>query len=211
MIVSGKIQEVIFRYRVKCIADELMLKGEVENMRDGTVRIACEGEEDIIEEFTARIRGMKRPVRVDDIRARHLGHASAYDGFTVMLGDEKEEELAVKMAAVTALMEINDKQDQTIWEIRASADKITGKQGQMLEKQGQMLEKQGQMLEKQDQMLEKQDQTIWEIRASADKITGKQGQTTAEVRNLTYALAATNSRIEKLENEVAEIREKISA
>ena len=270
MIVSGKVQGVTFRYRVQGIAREFVLKGETENLRDGTVRIVCEGEEDIIEKFIARVRNMQRPVRVDNMRTKYLGHAGGYDKFTIISEDEEEERRAVTMAGVTALEEINskqdrilekqdqtieeirasadkitykqdqtlEKQDQTIEEIRASADKITYKQDQTLEKQDQTIEeirasadkityKQDQTLEKQDQTieeirasadkitykqdqtLEKQDQTIEEIRASADKITYKQDQTTAGVQNLAYALAATNSRIEKLENEVAEIKKKI--
>lgn len=45
-IVSGRVQGVLYRVFTKDTARHLGLNGEVENQKDGTVRVEAEGEED---------------------------------------------------------------------------------------------------------------------------------------------------------------------
>ncbi len=49
--VEGRVQGVGFRYYSKLKAEEFHLKGLVENLHDGSVRIHVEGEEENISEF----------------------------------------------------------------------------------------------------------------------------------------------------------------
>jgi acylphosphatase len=50
--VEGKVQGVFFRASTKEKADELDIKGFVQNENDGRVYIEAEGEEDALKEFT---------------------------------------------------------------------------------------------------------------------------------------------------------------
>ena len=48
ILVSGRVQGVLYRYHTELKADEFHLSGTVRNLRDGRVEIICEGaEEDI--------------------------------------------------------------------------------------------------------------------------------------------------------------------
>ena len=53
-IVSGRVQGVGFRYWVKEEAEALGLKGWVRNLRDGSVEVEAEGEEDALFQFEQR-------------------------------------------------------------------------------------------------------------------------------------------------------------
>ena len=49
ILVRGLVQGVFYRYNTKRKADELRLTGGVRNLRDGRVKVICEGtEEDIV-------------------------------------------------------------------------------------------------------------------------------------------------------------------
>ena len=50
-IISGRVQGVLYRDFTKRTADKLQIKGEVENLPDGTVRDEAESEEDKLAEF----------------------------------------------------------------------------------------------------------------------------------------------------------------
>ncbi|VVB61211.1 Acylphosphatase [uncultured archaeon] len=50
-IVHGKVQGVGFRAATRALALDLGVKGYVENLSDGTVRVVAEAEEDIMENF----------------------------------------------------------------------------------------------------------------------------------------------------------------
>jgi len=56
IIVHGRVQGVGFRYFVQSAAGRLGLVGNVRNRRDGTVEIAVEGDEAVIEEFLKEVR-----------------------------------------------------------------------------------------------------------------------------------------------------------
>ncbi len=51
--VSGQVQAVGFRYYAKQTAERLGIKGTVQNMPDGTVRIEAEGTEAQLEQLVA--------------------------------------------------------------------------------------------------------------------------------------------------------------
>ena len=51
ILVTGKVQNVGFRYYTKKTANELGLKGFVRNRSDGSVYIEAEGEEQVLSRF----------------------------------------------------------------------------------------------------------------------------------------------------------------
>jgi acylphosphatase len=53
ILVSGKVQGVNFRYHTRQEANRLGIRGTVENLPDGSVLICAEGEDALLELFTA--------------------------------------------------------------------------------------------------------------------------------------------------------------
>jgi acylphosphatase len=51
LIIYGKVQGVGFRYRAKEFADSISVRGYARNMRDGSVQMDIEGEEDDVIKF----------------------------------------------------------------------------------------------------------------------------------------------------------------
>jgi acylphosphatase len=49
--VKGKVQGVNFRNHAKRLADELLIKGQIRNLQDGSVEITATAEEGIIQQF----------------------------------------------------------------------------------------------------------------------------------------------------------------
>lgn len=50
-IVSGKVQNVAYRYYAEDAATKLGVTGSVKNMSDGTVEVIAQGETDVLKEF----------------------------------------------------------------------------------------------------------------------------------------------------------------
>ena len=140
IIISGLVQGVGFRYMIRGVAYQCTLKGEVENLEDGNVRITCEGEEKNIIKLVKAVRSVKKPIEVDEVRIEYSEPTGRFKNFRMKLGDQ--------------LMEMSEGFGTGSAYLRM-----------MLDKQDQMLDKQDQMLDKQDQMLDKQDVTINEIRS----------------------------------------------
>ena len=64
----GEVQKVGYRDFVQKAARKLGIVGQVENMRDGSVQIVCEGEEAVIEEFKKGINVKVKFIDVQDIK-----------------------------------------------------------------------------------------------------------------------------------------------
>ena len=85
--VFGIVQGVMFREAVRELAYSHKLKGSVENLKDGSVRIICEGENDCIEKFFQDVRSLKEPVCVDSIEIEYSEPTGQYKAFKFILGD----------------------------------------------------------------------------------------------------------------------------
>jgi len=53
--VTGDVQRVGYRDIVQDLARKMGVNGFVENLRDGTARIVCEAEKEVLDEFISRI------------------------------------------------------------------------------------------------------------------------------------------------------------
>jgi acylphosphatase len=51
IVVKGKVQGVNFRNQAKRLADELLIKGQIKNLPDGSVEIVATAEDGIIQQF----------------------------------------------------------------------------------------------------------------------------------------------------------------
>lgn len=92
IVVGPKIQKVGYRDKVQEIARELNIKGFVENLKDGNVRITCEGEEKIIDEFVSRLKIVKDYIKVENVNVVDKIEAKGeFEYFDIKYGDIREE------------------------------------------------------------------------------------------------------------------------
>ena len=111
---------------IRSAARQCRLKGEVENMGDETVRIACEGEEGNIARFVEAVRSAKKPIEVDDVRIEYSEPAGRFKNFRIIVGDqltEMSEGFGTGPAYLRLMLDkqdvMLDKQDVVINEIRS--------------------------------------------------------------------------------------------
>ena len=92
MQATGEVQKVGYRDFVQKAARKLGVVGTVENMRDGSVQIICEGEEEVIEKFKKAIKVKKDFIVVKNVRIVKTGKASGkLKYFDIKYGSTPEE------------------------------------------------------------------------------------------------------------------------
>jgi len=82
--VKGRVQGVFFRASTKHTADRLGIRGQVRNLPDGSVWIAAEGEESVVEAFIAWCRQGPPMAKVTDIIVTAAGTLENFEGFKVL-------------------------------------------------------------------------------------------------------------------------------
>ncbi len=86
--VSGLVQGVGFRHMARGAARQCLLRGEVENLEDETVRITCEGDEGDIERFVEAVRSAEKPIGVDDVQVEYSEPTGRFKNFRIIIGDQ---------------------------------------------------------------------------------------------------------------------------
>ena len=163
--VSGKVQEVGYRARVVDIANALGLKGMIENLKDGRVKIIAEGEDEKkLKWFEDAIDIKNALIYVSSIEKSYSPASGEFNSFG---------KLVAKGETDTRLDTAAGYLKELISAVNKMNDNLGGKMDQMLNKQDQMLSKQDQMLSKQDQMLSKQDELLDEVISMNENLSGK--------------------------------------
>ena len=165
--VSGKVQRVGYRARVIQLANGLGLKGIIENLSDGRVRIIAEGDEEKMKLFEGAIDIKNTFIQVTSIEKIYSQPYGEFSSFYKLVGTGETDSRLDEGIGV-----LKDMRDLLI-SICGMQKQMLGKQDQMLDKQDQMLDKQDQMLGKQDQMLGKQDETLFEIKDMNSSLNDK--------------------------------------
>ena len=169
-IVSGKVQEVGYRARVVDIANAFGLKGMIENLKDGRVKIIAEGEDQKLKWFEFAVDIKNTLISVSSIVKTYSPATGDFENFGKLVTkgetDSRLDTAAVYLKEI--VVSVNKMNDN----LGGKMDTMIARQDQMLDKQDQMLDKQDQMLDKQDQMLDKQDTTIGEIQALRTDLKG---------------------------------------
>lgn len=138
--ISGKVQRVGYRARVIQLANGLGIKGIIENLSDGRVRIIAEGDEEKMKLFEGSIDIKNTFIQVTSIEKIYSQPYGEFGSFYKLAGTGETDSRLDEGIGV-----LKDMRDILI--------SICGTQKQMLSKQDQMLSKQGQMLGKQDETL----------------------------------------------------------
>jgi len=172
--VSGKVQEVGYRARVVDIANVLGLKGMIENLKDGRVKIIAEGEDEKkLKWFEDAIDIKNALIYVSSIEKSYSPASGEFNSFGKLVAKgETDTWLDTAAGYLKELISAVNKMNENLG---GKMDQMLSKQDQMLSKQDELLDevismnenlsgKMDQMLSKQDQMLRKQDNLIIEVK-----------------------------------------------
>jgi acylphosphatase len=192
--VSGKVQKTGYRARVVDFGRVLGLKGTVENLDDGSVKIIAEGEEDKLRWFEEAIDIKNTLIQVSSIEKDYSKAARDYAKFYKLV-ERGETDSRLDTAA--------DHLKVLIASVNNMNDNLGGKMDTMIQKQDQMLDNQDQMLDKQDQTLNKQDQML----ENQSLMINLQHDLVDEIKDSRKDLKGhLDQRFEKLEGEVIEMK-----
>ncbi|MCD4845793.1 MAG: acylphosphatase [Methanosarcinales archaeon] len=199
--ISGNVQQAGFRAKVVAIANALEIKGNVQNLSDGRVKIIAEGEDADLERFIRGININNTLINVSDIAKEYSNPTGDYERFYKLVSEgETDERLDT---AADLLKEI-------IHVAKNGFNRLENKQDVMIEKQDVMIEKQDVMIEKQDIMIKKQDVMIEKQTETMDKIDQSRIEITSEIRSTKDDFRShIDERISMIEHDIAQIKAKI--
>ncbi len=80
--ISGRVQNVGFRYNTRNKAQEIGISGFVKNERDGSVYVEAEAEEELLDMFILWCHKGPNWARVDEVKIQ-ASQAQAYEDFVV--------------------------------------------------------------------------------------------------------------------------------
>lgn len=83
-IVSGKVQMVMYRDFAQRKARRLKLKGAVENLSNGTVRVIAEGPRDVLEQYLVRLEGGPLLAHVERVTPLWLPAIGGFRDFSIV-------------------------------------------------------------------------------------------------------------------------------
>ena len=144
--VSGKVQRVGYRARVIQLANGLGIKGIIENLSDGRVRIIAEGDEEKIKLFEGSIDIKNTFIQVTSIEKIYSQHYGEFGSFYKLVGTGEtdsrlDEGIGVLKDMRNLLISICDKQDQmlgkqdeTLFEIKDMNSSLNDKMERVLDK-----------------------------------------------------------------------------
>lgn len=121
--VSGNVQRVGYRAKVKSIAKVLDIKGSIQNLPDGKVKIIAQGEQTELDKLIHDINISNSLINVTNIEQEYSIPSDDYEDFDKVVGDGETDErldnaldLFKKLIAVTedGFNRLENKQDQTI-------------------------------------------------------------------------------------------------
>jgi len=88
---NGEVQRVGYRYIVQDTARKLDVKGYVQNMPDGTVKIVAEAPTKTIQKFIKTLKIKDLPTNVREIKVKQAKPTGEFEFFTIKYGDLNEE------------------------------------------------------------------------------------------------------------------------
>ncbi|MBN1235401.1 MAG: acylphosphatase [Methanotrichaceae archaeon] len=150
--VSGKVQEVGYRARIVDIANAFGLRGMVENLLDGRVKIIAEGEDERLKWFESAIIIKNTLINVSSIDKKYSPATGEFENFgKLMVKGETDTRLDTAAGYLNQLVSaVNNMNDN----LGGKMDQMIGKQDQMLGKQDELLDEVRDMNRKFDNLLE---------------------------------------------------------
>ncbi|MDO8473932.1 MAG: acylphosphatase [bacterium] len=83
LLISGRVQGVLFRQSARAKALELGLTGWAHNLLDGKVEIVCEGETEKVEQFIEWCKKGPSLAKVENVEVQYHGYEDEWKDFEV--------------------------------------------------------------------------------------------------------------------------------
>lgn len=158
--VSGKVQKTGYRARVVDLAKALLLKGTIENLDDGRVRIIAEGDADKLKWFEEAIDIKNTLIQVSAIEKEYSEARGEFAKFYKLV-ERGETDSRLDTAA--------DHLKNLIVAVNNMNDNIGGKMDVMIQKEDQMLDGQEQMLDLQHDLIDEVKDSRKDIKGYLDQ------------------------------------------
>ena len=132
--ISGNVQRVGYRAKVISIANALAIKGFIQNLPDGRVKIIAQGEQSELDKLIQAINISNSLINVTNIEQEYSIPSDDYEGFNKVVGDGETDErldnavdLFKKLITVTenGFSNLGDKVDQVGDKVDSSRIEIT--------------------------------------------------------------------------------------
>ncbi|MEM2821731.1 MAG: acylphosphatase [Thermoproteota archaeon] len=210
IVVTGRVQRVGYRDFVQEVARKNRVNGYVENLRDGSVKIVCEGEKNDLDRFINEINVKMDLIEVSEVKVVRTSPATGeFQYFEIKYGP-LEEELSERMVAAVKYAtgmwsDIKEMKD----DIKEMKDDIKEMKGDIKEMKDDIKEMKGDIKEMKGDIKEMKGD-IKEMKGDIKEILKKQDETIQEIRALREDLKSyMDKRFEKIEKEIAVIKSRI--
>ncbi len=166
IIIHGTVQRAGYRDFIDECAFNLDLKGSVRNLKDGTVKVVCEGEEKNIQEFLKQINIVQYPIRVEKIDVQYSKPTGEFKAFEIIREEDIVAATYERMdVAARYMREMNKNLGNKIDKLGESLGGKIDALGSKVDGLGGKIDKLEENLgSKMDKLLEKEDAAISEIR-----------------------------------------------
>ncbi len=185
--ISGNVQRVGYRAKVTSIANALGIKGFIQNLSDGRVKIIAQGEQSELDKLIQAINISNSLINVTNIEKEYSTFSDDYEGFNKVVGDGETDErldnavdLFKKLITVTenGFTNLGDKIDRI-------GDKV-------------------------DQVGDKVDQVGSKVDQVGDKVDYSRIEITSEIHSLREDFNTLfDTRLSKIEYELTKIKDKV--
>ncbi len=217
--VSGRVQEVGYRARVIDIASAFGLKGMVENLLDGRVKIVAEGEDEKLKWFESAIDIKNALIYVSSIEKNYSPASGEFEQFGKLVAKgETDTRLDTAAGHLKELISaVNKMNDNLGGKMDQMNENLGSKMDQMNESLGSKMDQMNESLgSKMDQMNEnlsgKIDQMNENLGGKMDQMLGKQDELLDEVRDVNRKLDRVLEKdIIELKSDMAEVKAALRA
>lgn len=199
--ISGKVQKTGYRARVVSIARDFGLKGYVQNLDDGRVKVVAEGETIDLESLLSALDIKNTMINVVDIKKEHSPATGEFEGFfKVVSGGETDQRLDVAADLLRELIVVNK---DVVNEIKATREELKATHKELKETREDLKSEIKATREELEATHEELKETHEDIRGSRDAIAG-------EIRELRLDLKDTlEDRLVRIVSDVSQIKAKV--
>ena len=212
--VSGNVQKVGYRKRIIDIARAFGLKGMIENLDDGRVKIIAEGEDEKLKWFEHAIEIKNTLIQVSNVEKAYNPAGGEFAKFGKLV-DEGETDsrldkgIEVMNSMLVAIKQVNTTLIDMNSNLGGKMDNLSGKMDEVNENLGGKINQMDKNLGgKMDRMLQKQDEVLLEVK----DIAQNGNELLVEVKDMNRKIdKVRDNEIIEMKNDIAEVKAALRA
>ncbi|MDF1558286.1 MAG: acylphosphatase [ANME-2 cluster archaeon] len=189
--ISGNVQRVGYRAKVISIANALGIKGFIQNLSDGRVKIIAQGEQSELDKLIQAINISNSLINVTNIEQEYSTYSDDYEGFNKVVRDgETDERLDNAIDLFKKLITVNEDGFSNL-----------GKElGDKIDRVGDKVEQVG----------DKVEQVGHKVEQVGDKVDHSRIEITSEIHSMRDDFNTLfDTRLSKIESELSEMKDKV--